>query len=97
MLTNDDLELIEDVVRFLNGLATPRSTYLCNRLVNLHNKVVDNKNKMSENSKEYNKRNKERHRLLNAISYHKQRKNWGKVKELEIELENLKDRKISLF
>ena len=97
MLTNDDLKALSKAIDLLSSLGTPRTMASSDELIEIYNKVVDNKNKMSENSREYNKKNKERHRLLNAISYHKQRRNWGKVKELEIELENLKDRKIPLF
>lgn len=91
MLTNDDLKLIEDVARFLNGLATPHSINLCNELVKLHNKVVDNKNKVSENSKKYNKEHKKRHNLINAMYYNKKRGNWARVREIEEEIENFKN------
>lgn len=97
MLTNDDLKLIEDVTRFLNGLATPRSVTLCNKLVKLHNKVVDNRNKQSDRSNEYNKKNKEYHRLMNSKYYNQDVGNWSKVREIEEKLEQLKDKKIPLF
>ena len=91
MLTNDDLKLIEEVARFLNGLATPRSITLCNKLVKLHNKVVDNKNKVSENSRKYNKEHKKRHNLINALYYNKKRGNWARVREIEEEIKNFKN------
>lgn len=91
MLTNDDLKLIEEVARFLNGLATPRSITLCNKLVKLHNKVVDNKNKVSENSRKYNKEHKKYHNLINAMYYNRKRGNWARVRELEEEIKNFKN------
>lgn len=91
MLTNDDLKLIEEVARFLNGLATPRSITLCNKLVKLHNKVVDEKNKRNEKSKKYNKEHKKYHNLINAMYYNKKRGNWSRVRELEEEIKNFKN------
>lgn len=91
MLTNNDLKLIEEVARFLNGLATPRSITLCNKLVKLHNKVVDEKNKRNENSKKYNKEHKKRHNLINALYYNKKRGNWARVREIEEEIKNFKN------
>lgn len=91
MLTNDDLKLIEEVARFLNGLATPRSITLCNKLVKLHNKVVDEKNKRNENSKKYNKEHKKYHNLINAMYYNRKRGNWARVREIEEEIKNFKN------
>lgn len=91
MLTNDDLKLIEEVARFLNGLATPRSITLCNKLVKLHNKVVDEKNKRNEKSKKYNKEHKKYHNLINAMYYNRKRGNWARVRELEEEIKNFKN------
>lgn len=91
MLTNDDLKLIEEVARFLNGLATPRSITLCNKLVKLHNKVVDEKNKRNEKSKKYNKEHKKYHNLINAMYYNRKRGNWARVREIEEEIKNFKN------
>ena len=91
MLINDDLKLIEEVARFLNDLATPRSITLCNKLVKLHNKVVDEKNKRNENSKKYNKEHKKYHNLINAMYYNRKRGNWARVRELEEEIKNFKN------
>jgi hypothetical protein len=91
VLTNDDLKLIEEVARFLNGLATPRSITLCNKLVKLHNKVVDEKNKRNEKSKKYNKEHKKYHNLINAMYYNRKRGNWARVRELEEEIKNFKN------
>lgn len=91
MLTNDDLKLIGEVARFLNGLATPRSITLCNKLVKLHNKVVDEKNKRNEKSKKYNKEHKKYHNLINAMYYNRKRGNWARVREIEEEIKNFKN------
>lgn len=98
MLTNEELQLISDVARFLEQVPhNKKATYLAGKLAKMYIRVTNNKMKQNERSNEYNKKNKEYHKITNAIHYHKKRGNWTRVSELKEELENLNNRKIPLF
>lgn len=98
MLTNNDLETINNVIDYLFKLATNyKDGEMANNAIALRkisDKIYRNKKIQNVKSNEYNKNNKKYHCLINQKSYYKKRNNQAKVKELEEKINEHKNRTI---
>lgn len=98
MLTNEDLNIINNTVDYLfnasKNYKDDKALDLALDLVKVANKVYRKKRVQSVKSNEYNKNNKKYHTLVNSLSYYRKRNNQAKVRELEEKINEYKNRTI---
>lgn len=94
MLTNNELKVLSEVIEYLSLCRGPEAMYLCNELDKIYYKLITNKQAQSKRVCKFNKNNKKYHNLMSALSYNRKRGNQSRVREIEKELENYKNRTI---
>lgn len=94
MLTNEEMQVLDELIEYLDNFNSSKSIYFSNELVKMYERIRNNKKIQNVKSNEYNKNNKKYHTLINNLSYHRKRGNQAKVKELEEKLNEYKNRTI---